>query len=369
MSQQSTNQSHHPPGRRGRSGRGRPRGSRTAPPIYHTGNRAATLRLLEQRALEQQASQETSEQQDDEDIDPEDQTFVVPTASQRGTRKKLLWTGPMEMMMLDLYVAEVEKGKRSDNGFQSTSHRHVAQELWKHFPETEYLLNANKVKSKLNQSFKRDYNTFVACKDASGFGWDKTSCEVTAADDVWERYVAVHASARKFWGVPFPEFRQLDKIFGTSLATGEAAQSLSQQLLLPSQTTNPKTPGEGNVVLGDQPGQKTPSPTNYLTRSHSGPRKESAASAINGLVDYLKTKHEYMIQQTQQRESSSVNTSSGLTIVQKAVALYYEAHMEDTSQNEALDLFEVLQDESNAQMFTSIRDKQLRHVKLKLKCD
>jgi hypothetical protein len=35
--------------------------------------------------------------------------------------------------------------------------------------------------------------------------------------------------------------------------------------------------------------------------------------------------------------------------------------MEDASQNEALDLLEVLQDESNAQMFTSIQDKQLRH--------
>ncbi|PLW43430.1 hypothetical protein PCASD_07515 [Puccinia coronata f. sp. avenae] len=331
MSQQSTNQSHNPPGRRGRSARGRHRGLRATAPIYHTGNCAVTLRLLEQRALKQQASQETNDQQDDEDIDPDNQIFAFPTASQQATQKKLLWTGPMELMMLDLYVA--------------------------------------KVKSKLNQSFKRDYDTFLTCKEASGFGWDETSCKVTAADDVWERYVSVHASARKFWGVPFPEFRQLDKIFGTLLATGEAARSLSQRLLLPSQTANPKTPGKGNVVLGDYPGQTTPSPTNYLTRSHSGPRKESATSAINGLVNYLKTKHEYMIQQTQKRESSSVNTSSSLTIVQKAVALYYEAHMENASQNKALDLFEVLQDESNAQMFTSIQDKQLQHVKLKLKCD
>jgi hypothetical protein len=67
----------------------------------------------------------------------------------------------------------------------------VAQELRKHFPETKYLLDANKVKSKLNQSFKRDYDTFLACKEASGFGWDETSCKVTAADDVWEQYVSV----------------------------------------------------------------------------------------------------------------------------------------------------------------------------------
>jgi hypothetical protein len=68
-----------------------------------------------------------------------------------------------------------------------------------------------------------------------------------------------------------------------------------------------------------------------------------------------------MIQQTQQRESSSVTTSSSLTIFQQAVALYHKADVEDASQNKALDLFKVLQDKSNSQMFTSIQDKQLQH--------
>jgi hypothetical protein len=43
--------------------------------------------------------------------------------------------------------------------------------------------------------------------------------------------------------------------------------------------------------------------------------------------------------------------------------------MEDASQNKALDSFKVLQDESNAQMFTSIQDKQLQHGWLVQKID
>ncbi|PLW47402.1 hypothetical protein PCANC_05864 [Puccinia coronata f. sp. avenae] len=117
---------------------------------------------------------------------------------------KMARNQPMEVMLLELYVQEVEKGKRTNNGFQNTLHRHVAQQLREAFLETKFLLDYNKCKSKLNQSFKQDYDLFLALKEASGFGWDEISCEV-------------HPNAQKFWGVPYPEFWNLDKIFGTSL--------------------------------------------------------------------------------------------------------------------------------------------------------
>ena len=93
--------------------------------------------------------------------------------------------------MLNLYVDEVVRGRKSDSGFQASSHRYVAQELRRFFPEVQDVLDANKVKSKLSQSFKRDYDSFLACKDASGFGWDETACKVTASNDVWEKFLAV----------------------------------------------------------------------------------------------------------------------------------------------------------------------------------
>lgn len=44
----------------------------------------------------------------------------------RDKSRKTTWTGPMEVMALDLYVRAVEDGKRSDSGFKAEVHRFVA---------------------------------------------------------------------------------------------------------------------------------------------------------------------------------------------------------------------------------------------------
>lgn len=85
-----------------------------------------------------------------EAIEPDNQVFAVATPSQNGTRNKSMWSGPMEIMMLDLYVEEVNKGRKSDSSFQTASHHHVAQELRKFFPEVKHVLDANKVELKLS---------------------------------------------------------------------------------------------------------------------------------------------------------------------------------------------------------------------------
>ncbi|OAV86172.1 hypothetical protein PTTG_10408, partial [Puccinia triticina 1-1 BBBD Race 1] len=308
-----TQQSPRTPTNRGASsrGRGRPRGSRARGVNRSTGICAATDQPLEDHE--------------------ENPVSTTRTTSQQGP-KKLRWTGAMEIMMLDLYAEEVEKGKQMDNGFQNTSHRNVAQKLREAFPETEHLLDYTKCKAKLNQSFKRDYDVFVACKEASGFGWDETLCEVTASDEVWERYVAIHPNARKFWEVPYPEFCSLDKIFGSSLATGEGSRSLSQRLQVQSPPTNPNLSGN----LPEQPNEPMNSPTNYVSRSHT--KRDSIANAIHGLVGYINTRREEQSQHHQQRQSSTT------THLQRAMALYQEEHAQQASQTEQLQAFEIFRD-------------------------
>ncbi|KNZ48905.1 uncharacterized protein VP01_5331g1, partial [Puccinia sorghi] len=82
-------------------------------------------------------------------VHPDNLVVSVPANSQTQTQKKLMWSSPMEMMMLNLYAEEVSKGQKANSGFQTYSHRHVPQELRKHFPEVEHVLDSNKVKSKL----------------------------------------------------------------------------------------------------------------------------------------------------------------------------------------------------------------------------
>ncbi|KAI7933768.1 hypothetical protein MJO29_016723 [Puccinia striiformis f. sp. tritici] len=186
----------------------------------------------------------------EEAVDPDNETVVLPPNKQGVRLTRLLWSGPMESMMMDLYIQAVERGKRSDSGFQSSTHKHVTRELEKHFPEVAHSITDKKVKSKLSQGFKRDYEAFLALKDASGFGWDDITGVVTTSVEVWERYLVSHPNARKFWGSPFPEFHKLDLIFGEIRATRENARSICQQGLQLNADLN--TPGEAQLLKSMQ---------------------------------------------------------------------------------------------------------------------
>ncbi|POV95037.1 hypothetical protein PSTT_16492 [Puccinia striiformis] len=231
-------------------------------------------------------------------------------------------------MMMDLYIQAVERGKRSDSGFQSSTHKHATRELGKNFPEVAHCITNKKVKSKLSQGFKRDYDAFLALKNASGFGWDDITGVATASAEVWDCYLVSHPYARQFWGSPFPEFHKLDLIFGDIRATGENARSISQQGL--QLNANLNTPGEAQPGDHTNPAPRFASPTAYLSQSHS--KKDAIADAVDGLVGFLQT---------------SRNQSEHF-------------HAEEASQHEALSAFKIFRSDIIGQIFTSIREKDLR---------
>ncbi|PLW45430.1 hypothetical protein PCANC_11892 [Puccinia coronata f. sp. avenae] len=101
------------------------------------GNYAATLQAQQLPELHQDSQSSTPHNAEHEDGDePVNEAPAPPNAVQQ-VAKKLRWTGPMEVVLLELYVQEVEKGKQTNNGFQDTLHQHVAQQLRWAFPETK----------------------------------------------------------------------------------------------------------------------------------------------------------------------------------------------------------------------------------------
>ncbi|KAH9445807.1 hypothetical protein MJO28_012335 [Puccinia striiformis f. sp. tritici] len=97
--------------------------------------------------------------------------------SATGKKKKadsLIWTPAMEKSVIELYVKAVEAGKQGEGGFKPKVHPHVASKLLKEFPGNPF--DSTKVKSKYTQGFKKTYDAFVACKGASGFGWNEADC-------------------------------------------------------------------------------------------------------------------------------------------------------------------------------------------------
>ncbi|PLW25927.1 hypothetical protein PCANC_27179 [Puccinia coronata f. sp. avenae] len=282
-----------------------PFGADISPHKSQQGNRAATHQALQQPLQQQQESRrelqlnnpQGGEPEDDDDQVDEPQ--IAPNALQQAP-KKLRWTGPMEVMLLELYIRE----------------------------------------SKLNQSFKRNYDLFLALKKASGFGWDNILCTSNCA---------------QIWGFPYPKFQNLDEIFGILLATGEASHLLSQQLLVNSQPADPNVSGESGQ------NNATNSPTAYLSRSHSAAKKELAAGTINGLVTYLQSLCKEFTNRLQARQSLSAAPPPTQSNTCRALEMYQEVHAGDQgSQNEALDAFEIFRDDLKTKIFISIKDAHLQ---------
>jgi hypothetical protein len=93
--------------------------------------------------------------------------------------------------MLSFYITEVALGKKTESGFPDSSHQELAEQFRKEFPQVRDVHDFNFIKSELTQSFKRDYEAFVACKEAPGFVWDQSKHTVSASDEDWAKILEV----------------------------------------------------------------------------------------------------------------------------------------------------------------------------------
>ena len=99
----------------------------------------------------------------------------------------------------------------------------------------------------------------------------------------------------------------------------------------------------------------SPSPqfnNSYLSRRHT--KKDHLQSIAEGLSGYLN------FQQEQAQTQSQFTSNPQFTNLQLAMELYQETHASEASQHEALSAFKVFCDNLNAQIFTSIKDKNLQ---------
>ncbi|PLW47491.1 hypothetical protein PCANC_07843 [Puccinia coronata f. sp. avenae] len=197
----------------------------------------------------------------------------------KGKKKNLQWTGAMEKDALKLYAEAVLAGRKSDGGFKAKVHHEVATKLNKQFPGSDFTVK--RCKSKLSQSFKKEYNAFVATKAASGFGWDEVQSKVTASKEVWESFLVSHPHALRFRNTPFPKYYELQIIFG-SLATGENSMSLSQHAANGGPWNARHRLGSNTSSGEDEPcGSPSKPPAHKRNRQNSG---DALAGAIKGLI-------------------------------------------------------------------------------------
>jgi hypothetical protein len=100
---------------------------------------------------------------------------------------RLLWTLPIEEVLLNSLVTAVEIGHRAENGFKKTAWNLAQKALCKEFPEMLFRMRV--CQSKIDDLKK--YRVFQSLCDNNGFGWDAVKKIPTAPDHVWVEYFTV----------------------------------------------------------------------------------------------------------------------------------------------------------------------------------
>ncbi|KAA1110246.1 hypothetical protein PGT21_015714 [Puccinia graminis f. sp. tritici] len=255
-------------------------------------------------------------------------------------RKNLVWTPAMEKSALDLYVKAVEEGKRCNNGFKPETHRWVATELSNEFPGSEF--TGPKVKSKLNQTFKKWYDAFVACKEASGFGWNEDQCMVTASEEVWSSFLVSHPTAKRFKNTPFPEFHELNVIVSGNAAVGALCKGTNAIEAESNQESPPDAINNG---------QNLPSTASQEVRSARPgvrpPRKHRISSG-----DRFENTVERLIDAFISQDDNTAQTST----IHRAIEKFQDHFAEGLDMDDMVAGFSILENEAKANTFLAIRD-------------
>ncbi|EFP83737.2 uncharacterized protein PGTG_09450 [Puccinia graminis f. sp. tritici CRL 75-36-700-3] len=261
---------------------------------------------------------------------------------------KVIWTQAMEKSALDLYVRAVQMGKRSDSGFKIEVHRWVASELSAEYPGIPF--TGEKVISKFNQTFKKWYDAFLACKDASGFGWNDEHNMVTASDEVWEPFLVSHPAARRFKNAPFPEFHELFIIFGGHAATGVLRRGLDGE----GNPGNEEAGGNrGPIGHNDPSSNEEADPSGTNLRPGVRPRRRHRVTS----GDRFENSIERLIDAFTATSDPAPASMAVATRVERAISKFQDSFAEGLPLDDLVAGFSILEVECKAQTFLAIRDE------------
>ncbi|KAH9452508.1 hypothetical protein Pst134EB_016460 [Puccinia striiformis f. sp. tritici] len=257
----------------------------------------------------------------------------------------------MEKSALQLYVAAVQSGKRSDGGFKIDVHRSIARDLSAEFPGIPF--TGEKLRSKCNQCFKKWYDAFLACKDASGFGWNEQHNMVTASEEVWEAFLRSHPAARRFKNTSFPKYHELFVIFGGHTATGALHRGAN---------------GEGENDLDVAEEQMGTNATDRFSGDDENDRSGAKGTTSGSQPAGVRPRRRHRLSSGDRFENSIerlitafASTSEPVpevsSRVEQAIAKFQDDFAEGLTMEDLVAGFSILESESKAKTFLAIRNE------------
>ncbi|KAI9911319.1 hypothetical protein PsorP6_009039 [Peronosclerospora sorghi] len=257
---------------------------------------------------------------------------------------------------------------------------------------------------------KRNYNTVKRIRDNSGLVWDYENQVITCSDDVWEEYVTNHPVAGPWRTTSFPLFDSIGKIISGAVASGSSSLRPEAMFFVQENHLDDDTDDEltlrrsgalqsGNslsrdsVVANTEP-QRFSSASSPNSRPASQLAGSSAASSapstsstshilerapIPGIPRRKRTQYqrdelasavaslaEASNRRSDAREAASIRQKSR---IEEAMELLEATSNEDSDVNNTLDALSILQNESQATIYITMKNRALREAWLQRKIE
>ncbi|KAL2237557.1 UNVERIFIED_CONTAM: hypothetical protein Sindi_0947400, partial [Sesamum indicum] len=132
------------------------------------------------------------------------------------------WDMPQVSLLIELMYEHYKKGHLLSSIFSEQIWRGIGIELSQR-NKTQYTVAQLKGKANRLRMLWRKFYDLVYKR--TGFGWDPTTCTVTASEDRWAEWIAVNPRESGLKKKGLPHFDLCTEMFSSSLATGSNARS------------------------------------------------------------------------------------------------------------------------------------------------
>ncbi|XP_011102126.1 uncharacterized protein LOC105180135 isoform X1 [Sesamum indicum] len=132
------------------------------------------------------------------------------------------WDMPQVSLLIELMYEHFKKGHLLSSTFSEQIWREIGNELSQR-NKTQYIVAQLKGKANRFRMLWRKFYDLVYKR--TGFGWDPTTCTVTASEDRWAEWIAANPRESGLKKKGLPHFDLCTEMFSSSVATGSHARS------------------------------------------------------------------------------------------------------------------------------------------------
>ncbi|TVU51140.1 hypothetical protein EJB05_02548, partial [Eragrostis curvula] len=155
----------------------------------------------------------------------------VPAAGDVGAgeargRGAMRWTSAMSGFVLRRMCQLISTGVRTDKGFKEVHLNQVAKAL-QEFSGND--VTGTQVYNHLRK-WRQRWMKVSKLRELSGANWDEDLCMISLEEEHYKGHIKAHPKDAEYLNKPIENYKQMEMIFGTGLATGKYAMGSNEPL-------------------------------------------------------------------------------------------------------------------------------------------